>query len=337
MPDLTPGEKQSRRAVRGHILFCVGIFLALYIAWQLAKELEIIYVSALFAVVLTPIVIRITKFEIRGYRPSRAVAIVILIAAALLALTLFFTFGLPPVVHDLRQFSTELPERIPATVDRINKLPFADKFNVDSMIQRAESGLTSTASYLFTSLPTWLSHVFDILTAAFLCIYFMLEGEYAYRFFLSLFPRHQRTRLDNTLHRAERKISKWLFGQGLLMLILGVSSTIVFAILHVRYFFLLGVLMGLFNIIPIAGGIITMILVTGVAAIDSWTKMAGVLIFYLIYVNIENAYLTPAHHALQRQPHGPHRTHRPALRNSVGRSRRGARRRSYRGSHQRPA
>jgi predicted PurR-regulated permease PerM len=77
------------------------------------------------------------------------------------------------------------------------------------------------------------------------------------------------------------------------MLILGVSSTIVFGILHVRYFFLLGVLMGLFNIIPIAGGIITMILVAGVAAIDSWSKLAGVLIFYVIYVNIENAYLIP--------------------------------------------
>jgi len=293
MPDPTPGEIQSRRAVRGHILFCVGIFLALYIAWQLSKELEIIYVSALFAVVLTPIVLRITKFEIRGYHPSRAVAIVILIAAAVLCLTLFLTFGLPPVLSDLRQFSTELPERIPTTIDRINRLPFTSRFNVDSVIQRAEGTLTSTASYLFTSLPAWLSHVFDILTAAFLCIYFMLEGEYAYRFFLSLFPHQQRGRLDNTLHRAELKISKWLFGQGLLMLILGVSSTIAFGILHVRYFFLLGVLMGLFNIIPIAGGIITMILVAGVAAIDSWTKMAGVLIFYLIYVNIENAYLIP--------------------------------------------
>jgi predicted PurR-regulated permease PerM len=293
MSDLTPGEVQSRRAVRGNILFCVCIFLALYIAWQLTKELEIIYVSALFAVVLTPIVIRITKLNIRGYRPSRPVAIIILIAAAMLCLTLFLAFGLPPVLSDLRRFSTDLPERIPATIDRINRLPFASKFNLDSIIQRAEGTLTSTASYLFTSLPTWLSHVFDILTAAFLCIYFMLEGEYAYRFFLSLVPHQQRARLDNTLHRAERKISKWLVGQGLLMLILGVSSTIVFGILHVRYFFLLGVLMGLFNIIPIAGGIITMILVAGVAAIDSWSKLAGVLIFYVIYVNIENAYLIP--------------------------------------------
>ncbi len=279
--------------MRGHILFCISVLFALYIAWHLLKELEIIYVSALFAVVLTPIVARITKFELRGHRPSRAVAIVILIAAVLLALTIFFTFGLPPVLRDLRQFSTDLPERIPATVARINKLPFATKFNVDSMIQRAEGTLTSTATYLFTSLPTWLSHLFDILTTAFLCVYFMLEGEYAYRFFLSLFPYQQRTRLDNALQRADLKISKWLFGQGLLMLILGVSSTIVFGILHVRYFLLLGVLMGLFNIIPIAGGVITIVVAAGVAALDSWAKMTGVLIFYGIYINIENAYLTP--------------------------------------------
>jgi predicted PurR-regulated permease PerM len=291
--DLTPGEKQSRKAVRGHILFCIGVLFAVYIAWRLARELEIIYVSALFAVVLTPIVTRITQFEFRGRRPSRGIAIVILIVAVLLALTLFFAFGLPPVLHDLRQFSTELPERIPAAVDRINKLPFAAKLNIDSMIQRAESALTSTASYLFTSLPTWLSHVFDILAAAFLCVYFMLEGEYAYRFFLSLFSYSQRSRLDATLKRADLKISKWLFGQGLLMLILGVSSTVAFGILHVRYFLLLGVLMGLFNIIPIAGGVITIVLAAGVAALDSWAKMAGVLIFYAIYVNIENAYLTP--------------------------------------------
>ena len=121
----------------------------------------------------------------------------------------------------------------------------------------------------------------------------MLEGDEAYKFFLSLFKPASRQRLDITLRKAEVKMSKWLLGQGLLMLILGVASTVVFAILHVRYFFLLGVLMGLLNIIPIAGGVITIVLVAIVAAIDSWTKMAGVLIFYLIYVNIENAFLTP--------------------------------------------
>ena len=240
-----------------------------------------------------PAVTRIRQWKIRNYQPSRGVAIVILIAAVAAVLALFFTTGLPPVLSDLRNFSDELPHRIPEIVARIKKLPLADKFGIDSFAQRAAGYFDATAGYIFTSLPLWLSHVFDILTAAFLCIYFMLEGEHAYHFFLSLFPGPQRHRLNNTLKKAERKISKWLLGQGLLMLILGVSSTIVFGLLHVRYFLLLGFLMGLFNIIPIAGGVITIVIAAGVAALDSWTKMAGVLIFYAIYVNVENAILTP--------------------------------------------
>ena len=270
------------------------MLITLFLAWKLSEELEIIYVSALFAVVLMPVVNRITATTFfRGYRPSRGVALVILIAAGVSILTVFFTVGLPPVLRDLRQFSDDLPQRIPIFVAKLKKLPLANRFGIDSLAARAENAIAATAGYLFTSLPQWLGHLFDILTAAFLCVYFMLEGEYAYRFFLSLFRADRRHRLDLALKRAERKVSKWLLGQGLLMLILGVSSTIVFGLLHVRYFLLLGLLMGLLNIIPIAGGVITIALVAGVAALDSWTKMFGVLIFYIIYVNIENAVLTP--------------------------------------------
>ena len=240
-----------------------------------------------------PAVTRITQVNFRGYHPSRAVAIVLLIIAVTLVLAFFFTTGLPPVLRDLRSFSDDLPARIPDIVAKVKKIPFANRFGVDAIAQRAMGAFDATAGYLFTSLPLWLSHLLDILTAAFLCIYFMLEGEYAYRFFLSLFPTEKRHRLNNTLKRAERKVSKWLLGQGTLMLILGVVSIIVFGLLHVRYFVLLGFLMGLFNIIPIAGGVITIVLAAFVAAIDSWTKMFGVLIFYLIYVNIENAVLIP--------------------------------------------
>ncbi|HEU5341938.1 AI-2E family transporter [Edaphobacter sp.] len=292
-PDPTPAEAASRRAVRGHILFCFGVALLLLLAWSLRKEILIIYVAALFAAVLIPVVNRITDWEFRSFRASRPVAIILLIAAVAGVLALFATAGMPPVLRDLRQFSNDLPQRIPIAVARLKHLPLADRIGVDTLAERAETALTASASYLVSALPEWLSHLFDILTAAFLCVYFMLEGGHAYDFFLSLFPLPQRARLDLTLHHANLKISKWLVGQGLLMLILGVSSTIVFGLLHVRYFLLLGFLMGLFNIIPIAGGIFIIIISAGVAALDSWAKMAGVLIFYIVYVNIENAYLIP--------------------------------------------
>jgi predicted PurR-regulated permease PerM len=240
-----------------------------------------------------PIVNRICQLNIRGWRPSRAIGIILMLLAVGLALTLFFLIALPPVTRDLSQFLTDLPQRIPDAVAKLKRVPMADKLGLDTIAQKAQGAIEATASYLLTSLPMWLSHIFDIITAAFLCLYFMLEGEHAYAFFLSLFRKQVRARLDQTLRKAETKMSKWLLGQGLLMLTLGVTSTIVFLIFHIRYAVLLGVMMGLFNIIPVAGGIITMGLVCVAAALDSWTKLFEVLAFYLIYVNLENALLTP--------------------------------------------
>ena len=264
--------------------------------------LTLIYVSALFAVVLTPAVNSIMRFEMRnGRHISRGAAIALLLAFVFLGLTLFFTLGLPPVIRDLHQFAGDLPSRIPDIVARIKRLPMADKLGVDALAAKvedalavkAEDALSATAEYLFASFPLWIGRIFDIVTAFVLCVYFMLEGDYAYGWFMSFFSVENRLRLAVTLYKAEVRLSKWLFGQGLIMLVLGVCSTIVFGFLHVRYFFLLGVLMGLMNIIPIAGGAVSILLVALIAALDSWTKMAGVLIFYLIWVNLENAYLVP--------------------------------------------
>lgn len=243
--------------------------------------------------VLFPIVTWIMKLKVRGRPMSRALAIVILLGVVVLSLVLFFAIAFPPVVRDLRSFITDIPTRIPQLVARFKRFPMANRIGVDEVAQKAQTAFAASATYLFTSLPNWLSHLFDILTALFLSIYFMLEGEHVYHFFLCLFPMEARIRLDRTLKIAEHKMSKWLLGQGSLMLILGVCSTIVFVALHLRYAILLGVLMGLLNIIPIAGGVITIVAAAAVAALDSWGKMAGVLIFYAVYINLENAVLTP--------------------------------------------
>jgi predicted PurR-regulated permease PerM len=260
----------------------------------LRDVLVLVYVSALFAVVLTPVVNSIMLWELRGKRYfSRGLAIAVLFTLVFVAIALFFVVGIPPVIHDLHQFAADLPARIPVIFDRLKHLPLADKLGFASITDRAEGALSSTAGYLFSSFPNWMGRIFDILTALVLCIYFLLEGDHTYQWFMSLLSIDTRLRLAVTLEKAQVRMSKWLLGQGLLMLILGGCSTIVFGLLHVRYFFLLGVLMGLMNIIPIAGGVITILLAGGVASLDSWTKMAGVFLFYFVYVNIENAYLIP--------------------------------------------
>jgi predicted PurR-regulated permease PerM len=85
----------------------------------------------------------------------------------------------------------------------------------------------------------------------------------------------------------------WLVGQAMLMLILGSSSAVAFGLLGVRYFYLLAVFAGVANIIPQLGPILTVVIAGLVAAIDSFPKFLGVVIFYLAYQQVENAFLTP--------------------------------------------
>jgi predicted PurR-regulated permease PerM len=49
----------------------------------------------------------------------------------------------------------------------------------------------------------------------------------------------------------------------------------------------------LLNVIPVLGAAICILLALLVAALDSWGRVLGVAIFYVIYLNIENAFLTP--------------------------------------------
>ncbi len=287
------GRARRQRAARNNILFTFGIALALYVGWHVRDVLEIIYVSALFAVVLMPVVRGIMKLRIGKWHPGRGAAIFFLLLAIGGALTLFFMFALPPVIRDMRQFVVELPTRGPQLVARVQKLPLASHVDVAALNYKIQDYASNAAGYLLSSVRLWATKVFDVITGIILTIYFLLEGELAYRWFLSFFPVDKRQRLDTTLARAEVRMGKWLLGQASLMLLLGLSSMIVFLFLHVRYAYALGVLMGLFNIIPIAGAVVSMALVVLVAAIDSWGRVAGVLIFYAIYSQIETSYLTP--------------------------------------------
>ena len=61
----------------------------------------------------------------------------------------------------------------------------------------------------------------------------------------------------------------------------------------VRYAYALGVLTGALNIIPVVGAAMCIGLALLVAAIDSWGRVVGVAVFYVVWVQVENSFLIP--------------------------------------------
>lgn len=281
------------RSARSNIVFALAVTLALALAWVVRNVVLLVYVSALFAVVLTPIVNWLMKPKIGKWNFSRVQAILVLLIFALSGLILFIAFALPPVVRDLQEFTRELPTRMPILIQRSQSIPLIHHLNLQSLSSKFEDIASGFATYVFHSIRNWAGVLVDVLTGVVLTIYFMIEGDHAYAWVLSFFPPRPRRRLDSTLRTAKLRMGKWLLGQGALMAILGVLSTVVFLSLHIRYAYALGVLMGLFNIIPVAGAAVSMAFVLVVAGIDSWGRVAGALIFYFVWVQLENSYLIP--------------------------------------------
>ena len=185
-----------------------------------------------------------------------------------------------------------MPTRLPAILDKLKHVPFADQLNTPAKPEQAAgfSQPDGNLGALFhhrlggkISHPdhrTGVDHLFH-------------PGG---RPRLSLVPssrRKQRVRLDRTLRTAEVRMGKWLLGQGSLMVILGVLSTIVYLALGVRYAYALGVLTGALNIVPVLGAALSIALALLVAAIDSWGRALGVAVFYVIYLQVESSFLTP--------------------------------------------
>lgn len=281
------------RTLRSDIVFTFVLGIGLAVAWQLHKELALLYVSALFAVVLMPVIRGVQRIKIGKWSPGRGAAIAIILLGVSGATTLFVLFALPPVIRDMQGFIKDLPNRGPELLDRVKRLPFASHLDVASLNARLQDYVSNFATFLLTSAGAWAGELVQIIAGIVLTIYFMLEGEHAYYWFLSFFSPLRRERLNQTLLRADVRMGRWLLGQGTLMLILGVYSTIIFTLLHVRYSYALGVLMGVFNIIPVMGAVISMTLVCLAAAMDSWMRVVYVIIAYLIYAQVENSYLTP--------------------------------------------
>ena len=281
-------------SIRGNIIFAFALAFAIYVAWLLRNVLVLLYVSALFAVVLTPVVRATSRLRIGRWHPFHgATAIFFLLLIVAGALTAFGFLALPPVIRDLQALNGEIPTRLPVLLARFKQIPFVGGLNSTELISSIQGSVNNAAAGLLLSLTNWAGALVQIAAGFVLTLYLILEGEGAYSWFLSFLPPQPRHRLDLTLQRAAARMEKWLIGQASLMLILGLASTILYLSLDIRYAYGLGVLTGLLNIIPVLGAAVSVVLAILVAAIDSWGRVLGVAIFFLVYLQIENSWLIP--------------------------------------------
>jgi predicted PurR-regulated permease PerM len=274
---------------RAAIVFAFALGLALYVAYLVRGVLLLVYVSALFAVVISPAIAVVRRIHIRKWRPSRGISILIILLGGLALLGLLLAFVIPPIYRDAQGLAAAWPQHVGALTEKIRNYPVARNLDPGIIRQHAADAIGGAVG-VFRKVAGGLFSFFSFLI---LTAYFVVDGERAFDWAVSLAPRQHQARLRLTLVRAESRMRLWLVGQGALMLILGTLTLIVFGFLQIKYYYALAVFAAVTNFIPIIGPFTSFALSAVVAAFDSPGKLLAVVIFYVSYQQLESAFLTP--------------------------------------------
>lgn len=118
---------------------------------------------------------------------------------------------------------------------------------------------------------------------------------------INLAPPPYRPEMQELYNRIKRVWMAYLRGQIVLMLIVGVVFTIAWIILGIPGALVLGIVAGLFTLVPDVGPFLAMVLAAGVALLEgsTWIPLSNfwvtgiVIIVYLVLINLKNFFLRP--------------------------------------------
>jgi len=118
---------------------------------------------------------------------------------------------------------------------------------------------------------------------------------------LGLAPQSYRPEIEELYNRIRNVWVAYLRGQIVLMFIVGVVFTIAWIIIGIPGALVLGVIAGLFTLVPDVGPFLAMVLAAGVALLEgsNWIPLSNfwvagiVVIVYLVLINLKNFFLRP--------------------------------------------
>jgi predicted PurR-regulated permease PerM len=286
---------------RSHIRYaCVAAAITLVLLWTLyliREPLLLIYVSALFATGLAPLVRIIERqriWAIGKRRLPRPAAILVIYATVIGAIVGIGAAVIPSMVRQSQEFWTHLPQYVDSAQQKLASWGLiSSETSFKELLQQAPAGSGDAVTVVIAALWGFVGGIFGVVSILLLTFYLLVESQSVFDLFVRLFPRRNRRRVSEISEMVAVKISAWLGGQMLLGLIIGTMSAIGFFFLGVPYFFVLAVIAGIGEMIPMVGPLLSAVPAVLVALTVSPGLGLAVAGYCWALQLIENNFLVP--------------------------------------------
>lgn len=297
---MSPPSQQSsdpRNLIR-YAALCVAILIVLLWTLYLVRgPLLLIYVSALFATGLAPLVRIIERQRVVALsrrRVPRAAAILVIYATVLGSLAGLAAAVIPPMVQQSQQFWKELPTYMDSAQQKLASWGLiSPDASFKDLLQQAPAGSGDAVTVVLATLFGFVGGIFGIISILLLTFYLLVDSQRVFAVFVRLFPRRDRHRVSEISELVAVKISAWLGGQMLLGLIIGTMTAIGYFFMGVPYFFVLAVIAGIGEMIPMVGPLLSAVPAVAVALTVSPGLALGVAGYCWGLQLLENNVLVP--------------------------------------------
>jgi len=274
------------------IVKTVLVLLFFVFLYAIKSILIMLFLSLIIASAIYPFATKMATKKI-----PRAVSVLFVYLVAIFFVVLLLYMVVPTVVDEIRQFASVLPSYYDTLSEKFSRTILAISpdytktaqdflINFGEKIKEFSSSVFSTVKAVFGGFAT-----FGVVIVVSFYMAFQEKG--VENFIRLVTPKHQEDYVLDLWKRVEKKLGLWLQGQLMLGLIVGFAVFLGLLMIKVPYALLLGIVAGIFEIVPVVGPIFSAILGISVAAIVDPVLGVLALLLYFIIQQVENHFLVP--------------------------------------------
>ena len=278
-------------SIKNIIFFIIAILFLIFLSK--IKDIAILFfASYVIACSLKPLVKKKTK------KMSRPMASAIVLVGAILVVLAFFVPIFVMGGIQIRDFMRLLPAHLTEIKMFIAGLPF---INAEQLSNLNYSELASTAGGITTDIldksivvsKGIAAALIYILAGCLITYYFLADEKIIRKTYLTLFPKHIQNKADEIITSISQKVGGYVVAQIVTIASVGIIVSLGLLILRDDYAILLGLMAGLFDLVPVVGPTVAFIVILLAVYKLSALKIGLVIFIFLFAQWAENNLVRP--------------------------------------------
>lgn len=288
-------NKISNRTILRIMATAAGFVLMVWLVFILRRPLTWIGIAFFLALALNPAVSQLSKRMPKKSRGLAASLIMLLVVSFITALGFVLV---PPLIDQTQGLFQEIPRRFDELQKGDNVIGgLIRQYDLMPQIRENQekllSGLTGAGGGLLKVLGGIFSSILAVFVVISLTLFMLKEGPRWMKIIAELQPPEKRKHREQLALQMYRTVSGYVTGNLITSFISATVSATALTLLGIDFAIPLGVLVGVFGLMPLIGATLGGTIVVLVTLFDSVSSALIMLVVILVYQEIENDFLQP--------------------------------------------